>query len=121
MKTRSRRWKEFFDMLLIIEKRKHMDVSTSTGTTKSWHGDKETMTKMGRSKACGPDDLQIKVITMAAEVKAELLICIILKVQRIDIPKTKEISVTGNQVHESLHGTQELSLWKPIIKPTFQK
>ena len=47
---------------------------------------KKQLSKMGRNKACGPDDLPIDAILMVAELNPELLTYILQRIMANDIP-----------------------------------
>ena len=83
---------------------------------------KKQLSKMGRNKACGPDDLPIEAIMVIAEMKPEQLTYILQQIMANGIPdswkKSKLIPIfknkgdilecnnyKRNQVDESLHET----------------
>ncbi len=74
MKTR---WKESFETLLNVENEREEIESTDPvqGPIPSVNDTeiRKQLSKMGRNKAYGPDDLPIEAIMVVAEMKPELL------------------------------------------------
>ena len=62
---------------------------------------KKQLSKMGRNKACGPDDLPIEAIMMVEELKPELLTYILQRIMANGIPdiwkKSKLIPIFKNK------------------------
>ena len=103
--------------------------SDRADTISKWHRDRETtLSKTGRTKVCGPDNLPIEEIMVVAEMKPELLTYIRQQIMANGIPdswmKSKRIprfkkqrwhhrmqQVQGNQVDESLHETMGTNYW----------
>ena len=71
------RWKESFETLLNVENEREEFEPTDPvqGPIPSVNDAeiKKQLSKMGRNKACGPDDLPIEAIMVIAELKPELL------------------------------------------------
>ena len=62
---------------------------------------RKQLSKMGRNKACGPDDLPIEAIIVVAEMKPELLTYILQRIMADGIPdswkKSKLIPIFKNK------------------------
>ena len=71
------KWKESFETLLNVEnEREELEPTDPVQGSISSVNDTEIrkqLSKMGRNKACGPDDLPIEAIMVVAEKKPELL------------------------------------------------
>ena len=71
------RWKESFETLLIVEnEREELEPTDPVQEPIPSVNDTEIrkqLSKMGRNKACGPDDLPIEAIMVVAEMKPKLL------------------------------------------------
>ena len=102
MKTR---WKESFETLLNVEnEREELEptdpVQGPIPTVNDAEIEKQ-LSKMGRNKACGPDDLPIEAIMVIAELKPELLTYILQQIMANGIPdswkKSKLIPIFKNK------------------------
>ena len=99
------RWKESFETLLNVEnEREELEptdpVQGPIPTVNDAEIEKQ-LSKMGRNKACGPDDLPIEAIMVIAELKPELLTYILQQIMANGIPdswkKSKLIPIFKNK------------------------
>ena len=99
------RWKESFETLLNVENEREKLEPTDPvqGPIPSANDTeiRKQLSKMGRNKACGPDDLPIEAIMVVAEMKAELLTYILQRILADGIPdswkKSKLIPIFKNK------------------------
>ena len=83
---------------------------------------RKQLSKMGRNKACGPDDLQIEAIMVVAEMKPELLTYILQRIMADGIPdswkKSKLIPIFKNKgdILEWNNYRGIMKLWERIIE-----
>ena len=82
------RWKESFETLLNVEnEREELEPTDPVQGPIPMVNDAEIekqLSKMGRNKACGPDDLPIEAIMVIAELKPELLTYILQQIMAND-------------------------------------
>ena len=98
------RWKESFETLLNVEnEREELEPTDPVQGPIPTVNDaeiKKQLSKMGRNKACGPDDLPIEAIMVVAELKPEML-TYIQRIMANGIPdswkKSKLIPITKNK------------------------
>ena len=99
------RWKESFETLLKVEnEREELEPTNPMQGPIPSVNDAEIrkqLSKMGRNKACGPDDLSIEAIMVVAEIKPELLTYILQRIMTYGIPyswkKNKFIPIFKNK------------------------
>ena len=86
------RWKESFETLLNVEnEREELEPTDPVqGPIPSVNdtGIRKQLSKMGRNKACGPDDLPIEAVMVVAEMKPELLTYVLQRTMADGIPDT---------------------------------
>ena len=96
------RWTESFEILLNVEKERE-ELEPVQGPIPSVNDTqiRKQLSKMGRNKACGPDDLLIEAIMVVAELKPELLTYILQRIMSNGIPdswkKSKLIPIFKNK------------------------
>ena len=99
------RWKESFETLLNVEnEREELEPTDPVQGLIPSVNDTEIrkqLSKMGRNKACGPDDLPIEAVMVVAEMKPELLTYILQRIMADGIPdswkKSKLIPIFKNK------------------------
>ena len=99
------RWKESFETLLNVDnEREELEPTDPVQGTIPSVTDaeiKKQLSKMGRNKACGSDDLPIEAIMVIAELKPELLTYILQQIMANGIPdswkKSKLIPIFKNK------------------------
>ena len=99
------RWKDSFDTLLNVENEREELKPTDPvqGPIPSINDTeiRKQLSKMGRNKACGPDDLPIEEVMVVAEMKPELLTYVLQRIIADGIPdswkKSKLIPIFKNK------------------------